>query len=168
MNAPTGDRAGERYWDDVWAAADAADMNPATPGFRNRVDRSFDAMFRAILPERPFELIEVGCAHSPWLAHFAREHGARVCGLDYSERGCEIERAMLRDAGVDGEVVCGDLFEPPMSLRARFDVVVSFGVMEHFDDTTAAARALAAYLTPGGVVVTVIPNMTGAIGRICA
>jgi 2-polyprenyl-3-methyl-5-hydroxy-6-metoxy-1,4-benzoquinol methylase len=163
----SGDRAGEEYWDAVWAAAaQTGRPSPATPGFRNHVDRAFAAMFRAILPGEDFELLEVGCAHSQWLAYFAAVHGARVCGLDYSERGCEIERAILREAGVDGEVVHGDLFEPSAALTSRFDVVVSFGVVEHFDDTAGAIAALRQYVKPGGLVVTVVPNMIGAVGAI--
>jgi len=122
-------------------------------------------LFAPILPDQPFELLEVGCARSHWLPYFAHEHGARVCGLDYSAIGCDIERAILRDAEVDGEIICGDLFDPPPALTNRFDIVVSFGV-EHFDDTAAVVRALREYLKPDGILVTVAPNMVGAIGLI--
>lgn len=168
VNTGAGDRAGKQYWDAVWTDAPQADlMDPTTPGFRNHVDRGFAGLFSTILRDHSsFELLEVGCAQSRWLPYFAREHGARVCGLDYSEIGCQAERAMLRDAGIDGEIVWGDLFEPPAALLNRFDVVVSFGLVEHFDDTAGVIRALSEYLKPGGILVTVIPNMVGAIGAI--
>lgn len=163
----TVDLAGEQYWNAVWAeTAQAGHMKPTTPGFRNHVDREFAALFQTILPEQAFDLLEVGCAQSRWLPHFASEHGARVCGLDYSELGCEAERTILRDAGIDGEIFCGDLFEPRAALTNRFDVVVSFGLVEHFDDTAAAIRALREYAKPGGLLVTVVPNMVGATGAI--
>lgn len=166
-NEKTVDLAGEQYWDAVWAGTtQAGSMNPTTPGFRNHVDREFAALFRTILPEQSFELLEVGCAQSRWLPHFATEHGARVCGLDYSEIGCEVERTILREAGIDGEILCGDLFEPPDALTNRFDVVVSFGLVEHFDDTASVIRALREYARPGGLLVTVVPNMIGATGVI--
>jgi len=167
MTADTGDRAGQQYWNAVWSAATQTDrMAPSTPGFRNHVDRGFAALFRTLVPGREFELLEVGCASSRWLPYFASEYGARVCGLDYSELGCDVERTILRDAGIEGEIVCGDLFAPPTILTNRFDVVLSFGVVEHFDDTTAVIRALREYVKPGGTLVTVIPNMVGAIGTI--
>jgi cyclopropane fatty-acyl-phospholipid synthase-like methyltransferase len=169
MSEPVADRAGRQYWDALWAdAAPVEPIDPSDPGFRNHANRQFDAMFRSVFQALPpgAELLEVGCARSRWLPYFALEHGFRVHGLDYSEHGCEIERRALRRAGVPGEVVCADLFEAPSSFRGRFDAVVSFGVLEHFQDTAAAVAALRAYLKPGGILVTVIPNMTGAIGAI--
>jgi SAM-dependent methyltransferase len=56
------------------------------------------------------------------------------------------------------------MFEPPPELLRRFDVVFSLGVVEHFEDTTTALKALSAFLKPGGVLLTIIPNMTGLIG----
>jgi hypothetical protein len=56
------------------------------------------------------------------------------------------------------------MFDPPSDLLARFDVVLSMGLAEHFTDTAAAIRAFAALAKPGGIVITTIPNMTGIVG----
>jgi SAM-dependent methyltransferase len=61
---------------------------------------------------------------------------------------------VLDAAGVPGEIVCADLFAPPPHLLAQFDVVVSFGVVEHFDDTAACVAACARLVKPGGLMVT--------------
>ena len=108
-------------------------------------------------------LLEVGCARSRWLPYFASELGFAVTGLDYSEIGCEQERALLAAAGVGGEVVCADVFSPPKELLGSFDGVVSFGVVEHFEDTAAILAAIARLARPGGVVVTQIPNFSGLL-----
>jgi hypothetical protein len=63
-------------------------------------------------------------------------------------------------------VTCADLFAPPDALLGRFDVVTSFGVVEHFDDTAGCVRALARMLRPGGMVLTEVPNMAGGVGAI--
>jgi 2-polyprenyl-3-methyl-5-hydroxy-6-metoxy-1,4-benzoquinol methylase len=47
-----------------------------------------------------------------------------------------------------------------------FDVVVSFGVVEHFDDTASCLRAASSFLKPGGLLITNIPNMVGWIGSV--
>jgi 2-polyprenyl-3-methyl-5-hydroxy-6-metoxy-1,4-benzoquinol methylase len=49
---------------------------------------------------------------------------------------------MLRKAGVVGQVYCCDFFAPPGDLIGTFDVVISFGVAEHFQDTAECLRAL--------------------------
>jgi SAM-dependent methyltransferase len=69
-------------------------------------------------------------------------------------------------AGVDGAVVCADLFTPPPELLGTFDIVVSFGVVEHFRDTPSALASFAGFLKPGGLMITSIPNLTGLLGWI--
>jgi hypothetical protein len=73
---------------------------------------------------------------------------------------------MLRRAGVPGQVVEADLFSPPTSLHHAFDVVVSFGVVEHFTNTSACVAAMARFLKPGGCMITEIPNLAGLGGKL--
>jgi 2-polyprenyl-3-methyl-5-hydroxy-6-metoxy-1,4-benzoquinol methylase len=164
----TGELASKSYWDQVWSRAPAArPIDPRDRSLRNHLSRQFDRFFREILAPVPpcARLLEVGCARSRWLPYFAREHSLHVSGIDYSEQGCEQARAVLRAARVDGDVRCADLFAPPQDFRSAFDVVVSFGLVEHFPDTAAVLRAIGEYAAPGGFIVTFIPNMTGATGR---
>jgi len=160
------DHAGKEYWDAVWTATPPPKpIAPRGAGVRHYADRRFHEYFRSIIPQGP-DLLEVGCARSAWLPYFAQEFDATIAGLDYSELGCEMERALLRRHGLRGEIVCADMFSPPTRFAGHFDVVVSFGVIEHFADTANALTALARYLKPGGLLLTVIPNMTGLVGWI--
>ena len=54
--------------------------------------------------------------------------------------------------------------EPPTELLNKYDVVCSFGVVEHFSDTSVALKAAAAFLKPGGMLITTIPNHNGLTG----
>ena len=164
---PASAKVGRDYWDDNWAdGALPALIDPNDAGFRNWVNRSLHAYFLARLGMEPRgrKLLEVGCARSGWLPYFHRVLGFDVAGLDYSPIGCRQSEAVLAAAGVPGEVVCADLFTPPEAFRDRFDVIVSFGVMEHFDDPTAAIGAAASLLRPGGLLFTMIPNLGGIPG----
>jgi SAM-dependent methyltransferase len=164
----TGDMAGRSYWERVWDETSLpAPVDPNAAGLRHHVRREFHDLFGRHLPPKgapPARLLEVGCARSAWLPYFAREFACEVTGLDYSPLGCRQSEEVLRRAGVEGEVVCADMFAPPDRLKGSFDFVVTFGVVEHFDDTAAALAALAAFLRPGGRLITVIPNMTAAVG----
>jgi SAM-dependent methyltransferase len=51
-------------------------------------------------------------------------------------------------------------------MEEAFDVVVSFGLIEHFEDTVSIVRAASRFLKPGGMLITNIPNMTGLIGHL--
>jgi SAM-dependent methyltransferase len=162
------DIAGRGYWNELWTDADeTVDAGEATP-VKYFVEQQFADFFAAELArfERGSRLLELGCANSLWLPHFARVLGFDVAGIDYSERGCELERAVLARAGVEGDVVCADLFDPPARLVRAFDVVVSFGVVEHFADTAGAIQAFETFLADGGRMITVIPNVRGAIGLV--
>lgn len=164
------DRAGRSYWDSLWAEQSIPEpVNPHRGGVSNYINRRFDAFFCdafSCISTDDKRLIEVGCARSAWLPYFALEFGFVITGLDYSETGCKQEREVLAAAGVRGDVVCADLFQPPSHLRNAFDVVVSFGVLEHFNDPVAVAEALRRLAVPGGLIVTLIPNLAGLTGKV--
>ena len=164
------DKAGARYWSQVWAQYDLPPpIDPKEPAVDNYVNRCFHQYFVgtfAGLRTSDMSLLEVGCARSVWLPYFATQFGFSVAGLDYSDLGCRQAKHLLADAGVTGEVICADVFSPPADMLDRFDVVVSFGLIEHFSDTAGCVGALAKFVRPGGLLVTNIPNMVGWIGLV--
>ncbi|MCA1961646.1 MAG: class I SAM-dependent methyltransferase [Desulfomonile sp.] len=123
----------------------------------------FQNVFRRGNPHSE-ELLEIGCAGSFWLPYFAAEYGFKVTGIDYSELGCELARRMLERQAVEGTVLLCDLFSPPSDLVEHFDYVISFGVVEHFEDTADAIRAASRFLKPGGHMITIVPNLAGILG----
>jgi 2-polyprenyl-3-methyl-5-hydroxy-6-metoxy-1,4-benzoquinol methylase len=167
-----GDKAGQDYWDRVWQGLPIPDaVNPRAKHLRNHTNRRFHNYFARTFAERNpsgqrLRLLEVGCARSRWLPYFAKEFGFEVTGLDYSAIGCEQSRAILRQAGVEGKVVEADFTDPPGDLLGQFDVVVSFGVVEHFEDTASCIEGLARFLRPGGLMITSVPNLIGVVGAI--
>jgi cyclopropane fatty-acyl-phospholipid synthase-like methyltransferase len=162
------DKAGETYWSSIWAAEQVPEpFNPRRRSFSQYVKQRYHQFFvekLSGLQPRGKAFLEIGCARSAWLPYFAQEFGFNVYGLDYSELGCQQARQVLSDAGIPGEIVCADFFSPPPTLQERFDVVVSFGVVEHFTDTTACLAAFTRFLKPGGLVLTLIPNMVSGVG----
>ncbi len=168
MNA-NNDLAGRSYWDRNWSLVPPALLDLEDTRLENEINQRFHEVFTKLLdPVRDAgkRLIEVGCAQSVWLPYFAKQYGLQVAGLDYSEEGCRQSEAVLASAGMAGEVHCADMFAPPQSLLNAFDFVLTMGVVEHFTDTTAAIAALARFLRPGGVMITVIPNMNGSTGAL--
>jgi SAM-dependent methyltransferase len=163
-----GARTDKSYWADVWDGQGdlPAAFDPADTTLYNTVNRRLHDVFTEYMKDLgPGALVaEIGCAQSQFLPYFATHFGVRVAGVDYEETGCAKTRAMLDRAGVQGEVVCADMFAPPLALTGACDIVFTYGLIEHFDDTAAAVRACAAFLKPGGIMITVIPNMTGLVG----
>lgn len=156
------------YWRAVWRDEEMlpAAVNPADRTLYNTVNLRLHEVFTAYMKDLPPGALamELGCAQSEFLPYFARQFGVRVAGLDYDENGCARARAMLARDGVAGEVICTDMFAPPPGWGGAADILFTYGLVEHFVDTAAALRACAAFLKPGGVMITVIPNLAGVLG----
>jgi len=162
------DKAGKNYWDDNWSTGELPKpFDPNDQTLNNYVNLQLHKFFKELLNSRSgFDVLEVGCANSIWPIYFHRYFKANTYGLDYSEVGCERSRALLQHHGIPCDIRCGDLFSPPEDLTARFDLVVSFGVVEHFEHTAGCLKALSAFVKSGGLLVTIIPNMVGIVGRL--
>jgi SAM-dependent methyltransferase len=165
------DRAGLHYWNDLWKGASIPRaVDPNRPGLWHAPHRQFHRFYVNHLlpgvPTRGKRLLEIGAARSEWLPYFAKTWGFCVTGLDYSLSGAEQCREVLLVEGIRGHVVCADFRDPPEDMIGAFDVVTSFGVIEHFDNTERALGDAAAFLRPGGILLTVIPNMNGIIGAL--
>ena len=130
--------------------------------------RIFHAFFSNVFTQWPLpkdaSVIELGCARSVWLPFFATSFELNVSGVDYSETGCDQARALLARDGIAGNICHGDIFSPPASMLGRYDLVTSFGLVEHFSDTVHCLRHCAAFAKPGGMMITMIPNMFGITG----
>lgn len=170
MKEANRDKAGENYWTNFWKSAEALPPPAMSHGkiSGSYVVRQLDELFVRHLPteqqSRGKQLLEIGCGNSIWLSYFQQRFGFDVHGLDYSEYGCEQTRKILARDGVAGTVHHVDLFKPPVELLNKFDVVCSFGVVEHFSDTESAIRAAVQFLKPGGILITTIPNLMGPTG----
>jgi peptidoglycan biosynthesis protein MviN/MurJ (putative lipid II flippase)/2-polyprenyl-3-methyl-5-hydroxy-6-metoxy-1,4-benzoquinol methylase len=155
------------YWDENWRRA-SDPGNAKTPGGRDsymwqRIDRALAKCFGEG-DHKGQSLIEIGAGASQWLPYLRSRFGFAVAGLDYSEVGCERARKILEETATPGEIYKADMFDMPTSLSGKFDVVASFGLVEHFTDTSAAVGACASCAKAGGLVVTMIPNMHGLHG----
>lgn len=154
------------YWDENWYCLDTV-PSPIVPEQATYLERKWHELFTRLLAHRRGQkLLEIGCGGSRWLPYFALEHGLQVSGVDYAPRGCALARQVLARAGVAGEILQADAFAENLPLHEQFDIVVSFGVLEHFSDTSGCVAALRRYLKRGGILVTTVPNMRGAIGTV--
>lgn len=164
------EKVSKKYWDDSWATNKLPNfVAPYQQGLKNYPKRCWHQYFCEVfdgMETSQMKLLEIGCANSVWLPYFAQEFGFQVFGLDYSEIGCQQEEKILSQLNVKGEIICVDFFSPPEAILEEFNVVISFGVAEHFEDTEACIKAFSKLLKPNGLIITIIPNMVGLIGWI--
>jgi len=106
--------------------------------------------------------VELGCAPGTFLALFHRAAPAwRLTGVEFSERGLERARQMLAEHRIEASLVHGDLrqFEP----QEGFDIAMSFGLVEHFEDPVAILRDHCRLLRRGGLLLVTVPNLSNAL-----
>jgi 2-polyprenyl-3-methyl-5-hydroxy-6-metoxy-1,4-benzoquinol methylase len=109
-------------------------------------------------------LIELGSAPGRYALLIARQINATPFGVEYTETGAKLNKKTFQQNGVSPDNVFHDDFLNP-EFRARhkeaFDVVSSFGLIEHFEDPASAVAAHIDLVKPGGMLVISIPNYRG-------
>ena len=104
------------------------------------------------------DAIEIGCGTGNYMIYIAKEFGYRIDGLDYSNN-MDYVRANLRYNGIyDSELFNVDFFE--FTPIKKYDLVLSGGFVEHFEDFQAVVSKHTEFVKPGGLVVIIVPNLT--------
>lgn len=157
------------YWDRNWNDRPIPDpLDPASPGLNGTLWRGLHRFFQrsfARLGVKPGDLIvEAGSGGSVILPYFSTQFQLRAEGIENSPAGIQTSRAIAAKCGVDTPIHNADLFKLPTSLMARYDIVFSYGLVEHFRPTTIILDRLRDIARPGGHLVTIIPNMRGLMG----
>ncbi|MFK4123288.1 class I SAM-dependent methyltransferase [Streptomyces longwoodensis] len=130
-----------------WDAAAAAFDDEPDHGLRDPAVRAAWAdRLRAWLPERPADVLDLGCGTGS-LSLLAAEQGHRVTGVDRSARMVDLARAKL--AGRDAVFLRGDAAAPAVGERC-FDVVLVRHVLWTLPDPAHVLRHWRALLRPGG------------------
>ena len=162
------DKAGEKYWSTYWENATLPEaFNYKSASVNNYPNQVLHKLFSKIFngeDSKGKSLLEIGCGNSVLLPYFASEFGFQISGLDYSEFGCKQSERILTREGVNGRIILGDALNPDPSLLGKFDVVCSFGVVEHFENTKEVIESFSKFLRPGGLLITSIPNLAGVTG----
>lgn len=94
------------------------------------------------------DVLEIGVGLGTDHVQFARA-GARLHGVDLTERGIELVNRRLALEGLSSELAVADAEHLPFP-DDRFDVVYSWGVLHHTPDTPGAIREAVRVLRPGG------------------
>jgi SAM-dependent methyltransferase len=77
--------------------------------------------------------------------------GAKVTGVDFSEKAICLARALAAELAIPAEFICCDIYDLPSHLPAQFDIVfTSIGVLCWLPDLRRWGQVIARFLKPGG------------------
>jgi len=110
----------------------------------------------------PIELAQIGDVKGKKIlhlqCHFGMDSlslarmGAKITGVDFSEKAIEMARKLNEELQLDARFVCCNVYDLPQHLDEQFDLVfTSYGVVGWLDDLNAWGRLIARFLIPGGV-----------------
>jgi 2-polyprenyl-3-methyl-5-hydroxy-6-metoxy-1,4-benzoquinol methylase len=154
-----GDAAGKEYWNSIWKKL------PPVERYEGPLYEQHPVLSRFLSRAGGGDAIEIGCGTGSYMIYLNKEFGYRIDGLDYSDN-MDYVRANLQHNGVAGsQLFNADFFEfaPPK----KYDLVLSGGFAEHFDDYESVVARHAEWAKPGGLVVIIVPNLTHIHKLLC-
>ena len=152
MNSTTPAPLGQTDWERLWE-------DPRSPRRYLTLPHGFEPILEKYLPrstaDHQLDFLEIGCFPGRFLHYFAKEFGYRVTGVDFVAETGEIG-GWLAELGVKAQVVVADFFQ--FQPARTYDVVASFGFVEHFPNWEEVLDRHLALLGPGGTLVIEFPN----------
>jgi 2-polyprenyl-3-methyl-5-hydroxy-6-metoxy-1,4-benzoquinol methylase len=101
-------------------------------------------------------VLDLGAADGS-VARALKKRACTVWGIEQDERAAEAA-SQVCDRVIVADLEAKEAFEPLGS--ETFDVVLALDVLEHLRDPAPVLKRAASYLTPGGIAVLSIPNVT--------
>jgi trans-aconitate methyltransferase len=147
-----------KFWANYWESK--TDLAFAVPG-----NYTFHQLFKKLLAGKSIETaIELG-GFPGYYAIFLKKY----FGLDASLFDFYVHQPVLKEVLVanqlkqeDIKVIEGDLFK--YQPEQQYDLVLSCGLIEHFQDTKDIIARHLQFLKPGGTLFITLPNFTGVNG----
>ena len=133
-------------WDGVWSGLDNTLTRKDAYHLMDEMKMTY---LRPLLPGTKGWILEVGMG-SGRLSCFLAAEGYHSVGIDMSEEALRVAGNNFRIAGVIGTLVKGDAYTLPFH-RDSFDIVLSTGLLEHFDDPLPIMSEMVRVLKPGGL-----------------
>jgi cyclopropane fatty-acyl-phospholipid synthase-like methyltransferase len=155
--AASGDLTTRQYWDqthkDLLYSREQLSEFPQFPWM--------PIVLEHLLPYRGQRFLELGCSPGQVSAMICNRIPLRCEGVDFSDTGWLYLRNLETVGVTEARLHTCDFreFHPP----EPFDVVGSFGLVEHFDDPQEVLEHHDRLLRPGGLCVVELPRMRGLL-----
>ncbi len=116
---------------------------------------------------RNLKVIEIGAGSGTNALLFAK-YGARITILDYSKNAISKSKKFFKENNCEAEFILADALNLPQKLKGKYDVVMSFGLAEHFKgrERLQIIRSHFDLLNKKGLVLISVPNKSNPPYRI--
>lgn len=119
---------------------------------------------RFLSDKKGAKVVEIGSAPGSELVRLHKVFGLDPYGIEYSESGVALNRSIFIRNGIEPTNVIHTDFlagEIDKQFESYFDIVISRGFIEHFDDPKGLITKHINLLKTGGLLIVSIPNLRG-------
>ena len=158
------DLSSQQEWESTWEGSgvkSCGQLDHRRPGFHRDLHRLVQEATPALSGGESF--LELGCYPGRFMRYF-HDLGYTVDGLEYVEQLAPQTTRLLADVGVKATVHHGDFRD--WRSDASWDLVASFGLVEHFEDTADVLRHHARHCREGGHILITFPLHCGVYGKV--
>jgi len=146
-----------KFWDKYWENQEF----PSEINKKFSFDRCLAGALNEILKDKKYaSILEIGCAPGRWMSFYSEDLELLPSGIEYSPVGVDATVQNLDMLNVKyGDFYTGDFFE--IEPQPIYDIVISLGFIEHYDNVIDVVKRQSAWLKPGGMLVLGVPNFNG-------
>jgi cyclopropane fatty-acyl-phospholipid synthase-like methyltransferase len=141
------------YWENYYSKS-SADRDTIV-----KICGKFDSLWDELVDHchiAPKTIIEIGAYPGRFLAYLAAKYKLEATALDYNSDTVKLEDSFKTMGVTNYHIIQSDFlkYEP----TEKYDLVISNGFIEHFDNYEEVLNLHANYLAPGGTILLFIPN----------
>jgi 2-polyprenyl-3-methyl-5-hydroxy-6-metoxy-1,4-benzoquinol methylase len=134
------------------------DKNAHTQAKKERPIAFSELFDKYLKPDKNKTVLEIGCAGGDFLHYLSDKFGYQPYGIDYSEK-IELTRKKFAENGaVAPTLYLQDLMT--WTTEKKFDVVCSFGFVEHFENFDFVIKKHADLVAPDGMLILTVPHFS--------
>jgi SAM-dependent methyltransferase len=126
--------------------------NPKTPGeLSNYLQAQFvwEDIKDCLGDSKNIKVLEVGCGGAR-TSLFLSRNGMNVTCADFSSEALRLAKSNFEAVNASGTFVQDDLLSSRIE-PGTYDCIMSFGLLEHFEELTPLAKSLTQLIKPGGI-----------------
>ena len=142
--------ANRRHWDECVPIHVRSDMYDVA-NFKAGESKLKPVELEELSDVRGKTMLHLQCHFGLDTLSWARDEGAIVTGIDFSEPAIEAARALAAECGIDATFLVSELYTLPERLAGPFDIVfTSYGALCWLPDIERWARVAAHFVRSGG------------------